>query len=1355
MSLSFKCFPKQYARELTVLICVTMVALVYAQPAEATDSCTVPTFSAQPSRNVQGARAIAIADFNNDGKLDIAVVNNRDSAKLSILLGDGTGRFSTPIDFFGGRSVSSLAAGDLNNDGYIDLVASNEVNVQGELVVWLGAGTGSFTRQPGIFLASGQSNVITSVALADLNGDTKLDAIVSSQTFNTVVLLLGDGTGRLIFSANISSGGRVPSRVLARDMNADGKLDLIIRNSYGLSEPIGNIAVLLGTGTGDFNAPEVFEVGTGPASIVVGDFNSDTKPDVALADRSSRDLYMFPGNGAGGLGPALVQGMNESAPLSMSAGDFNGDGDTDLVLFNVAPVSALVLLGNGTGAFTVVVNAANGEDPEGVEGAVADLDSDSRLDLVLNRQLGGTVNPLLNACGADPTAQVQFSNNFFATSENSENPNVQVRVTRTGDLTGMATVQFATSDGTAVAPGDYTPMSETLTFAPGEALKLVNIPTVNDEVTEAPETINLALTDVNGATAGGPATAFAQISSDDPTPIITASNASVTEGDVGTANVHFTLTLSNPSELSVGLNYATADGSATAGVDYQSVSGQTTFAPLQMSKTVVIPVQGDLSSEINETFLVNLSSIVNATSPVTQLRAEILDDDSVCPGPSFSPSTDLTGIPGPFALVSADLNNDGKRDVVAANINTNALSVLLGDGSGGFAPAVVIPVGIGPRSLAVADLNLDGKSDLVSANFPSSGNASSISVLLGDGAGNFAPAVTTSPVDKPVAIALGNLNPDGKPDLAVVSLSGSVVVLLGDGSGGFALGNNHTVGTSPRSVVLGDVNDDGKLDIVVVNQNSDSVSVLLGNGNGTFAPKTDWAVGANPQAVATADFNSDGKVDLAVVNLTSKDVRVLIGDGSGEFTTTTTLALTQRGTGVAVSDLNGDGLADLLATNNDDAFSNGLVSVFFGNGTGAFSARSDYLVGLGPSNPIAADLNSNSRPDIVVANLGSNSLTVFLNSCSQGPAQPTIRFGAANFSANESDLGATITVTRTGETSTSASIDYRSADGSALSTSDYTIASGTITFMPGEASKTFYVLLADDALVESNESLALSLSGPLGAILGTPNNVMLTVVDNDIGPSTSNPLDSAQFFVRQNYSDFLNREPDQGGWDYWTNQIAECGTNLLCVHQRRIGVSAAFFVELEFQRTGYVVYRMHRAAFGTWPNTTTRANLTAGQFMTDRPLLPEGADLAQSTINFANAFVQRPAFLQVYPASMTNADFVNQLFDQAELVPYTAERQQQIEAMNNSGKTRAQVLLDVIEIAEFKTREYNRSFVLMQYFGYLRRDPDQGGYDFWLNILNNREPNNYRSMVCGFITSAEYQQRFGTAITRTNADCAQ
>jgi hypothetical protein len=248
--------------------------------------------------------------------------------------------------------------------------------------------------------------------------------------------------------------------------------------------------------------------------------------------------------------------------------------------------------------------------------------------------------------------------------------------------------------------------------------------------------------------------------------------------------------------------------------------------------------------------------------------------------------------------------------------------------------------------------------------------------------------------------------------------------------------------------------------------------------------------------------------------------------------------------------------------------------------------------------------------------------------------------------------------------------------------------------------------------------------------------------------------------VHQQYLDFLNREPDQSGWDYWTSQITQCGTNAVCVHNQRIGVSAAFFIELEFQQTGSVVYRMNRAAYGTWPNAPTRANVTYAQFNADRAQLVGGSGLPQSTIDLANSFVQRSQFKTAYPDTIPNADFVNTLFNNANLTgaANAALRQAAIDAMNNSGKTRAQVLLDVIEIQEFKDREYKPAFVLMQYFGYLHRDPDQGGYDFWLNILQNRLPDDasgYRGMVCAFLTSTEYQLRFGTAITRSNQDCSQ
>ena len=245
--------------------------------------------------------------------------------------------------------------------------------------------------------------------------------------------------------------------------------------------------------------------------------------------------------------------------------------------------------------------------------------------------------------------------------------------------------------------------------------------------------------------------------------------------------------------------------------------------------------------------------------------------------------------------------------------------------------------------------------------------------------------------------------------------------------------------------------------------------------------------------------------------------------------------------------------------------------------------------------------------------------------------------------------------------------------------------------------------------------------------------------------ATTNPLDNVSYFVRRHYLDFLSREPDDNGLYYWSYEIGKCGPDAACMNQRRVSVSAAFFIETEFQDTGYFIYRLYKASYGRQP--------AFAEFMPDREQVVGGANLDVSKQQFADNWVQRAAFLASYPASMTNADFVGKLYDTAALVPYTSERAAQVDAMN-AGKTRAQVLRDVIEIAEFKARERNPAFVRMQYFGYLRRDPDLDGEAFWLNVLNNAEPNNYLGMVCSFITSTEYQKRFSNIITRSNAECA-
>ena len=361
-----------------------------------------------------------------------------------------------------------------------------------------------------------------------------------------------------------------------------------------------------------------------------------------------------------------------------------------------------------------------------------------------------------------------------------------------------------------------------------------------------------------------------------------------------------------------------------------------------------------------------------------------------------------------------------------------------------------------------------------------------------------------------------------------------------------------------------------------------------------------------------------------------------------------------------------------------------------------------------------------------------------------------LQFGADRFTVNEGDGSATITVTRTGDTSTTVGVSYFTADaGVATQKSDYVMATGSLNFAPGETSKTLTVLIIDNAYVQGAHTLFLQLTTPTGgAFLGDQYSTLLTILDNDTGPVAGNPLDTPQFFVRQQYYDFLARFPDQQGLDYWTGRIAQCGSDGNCLNNQRAVVSAAFFVEQEFQQTGSVVYRLNKAALGLIPSY--------GHFMQDRNRLIGGPQLPQSTLDFATAFVMAGAFTQFYPNSLSAAEFVNKLFDTAGLSPFTAERQQEIQALTSGSKTRAQVLLDVIEIQEFKQREYNSAFVLMQYYGYLRRDPDNAGYQFWLNVLNNKLPNDdsgYRAMVCAFITSAEYQDRFSPVHPHSNADC--
>ncbi|MEA2174779.1 MAG: hypothetical protein QOD00_2371 [Blastocatellia bacterium] len=256
---------------------------------------------------------------------------------------------------------------------------------------------------------------------------------------------------------------------------------------------------------------------------------------------------------------------------------------------------------------------------------------------------------------------------------------------------------------------------------------------------------------------------------------------------------------------------------------------------------------------------------------------------------------------------------------------------------------------------------------------------------------------------------------------------------------------------------------------------------------------------------------------------------------------------------------------------------------------------------------------------------------------------------------------------------------------------------------------------------------------------------------NPLSQQLDNPLDTDMFFVRQQYLDFLGREPDGGGLAYWTNEIDKCGLNAACLNDRRIGVAAAFFIEQEYGQTGGYVYRLYSAGLGR--------QLSYAEFVNDRGQVIGGENLLATKETFLEQFVERPEFVQKYGATSSAEDYVDALLatvKQNAGVDLSSERGNLIDKYNlirDNKEKRPEVLKDVIEAAAFKQAVYNPSFVLMEYFGYLKRDPEKPGFDFWLNVLNNKEPENYRGMVCSFITSAEYQLRFSTAVTHSNKEC--
>jgi uncharacterized delta-60 repeat protein len=353
------------------------------------------------------------------------------------------------------------------------------------------------------------------------------------------------------------------------------------------------------------------------------------------------------------------------------------------------------------------------------------------------------------------------------------------------------------------------------------------------------------------------------------------------------------------------------------------------------------------------------------------------------------------------------------------------------------------------------------------------------------------------------------------------------------------------------------------------------------------------------------------------------------------------------------------------------------------------------------------------------------------------------------YSTSEGVNVLTITANRVGDVSGPATVNYATSDtagltnctvanGKASERCDYGTTVGTLRFAAGESSKSFFIPIVDDALVEGVETFTVTLSAATGAILGTPQTALLRIVDNDFAPATQNPIDGVEFFVTQQYIDFLGRLPDSIGFANWVATLNGCPNNGFGEFDNpdcdRVHVSAGFFLSIEFQQRGYFAYRFYEVALDRRP---TYAEFVPDMAQVGGPQSPDSEVLSKAA--YTDAWMQRPEFKSRYDG-LSNAAYVNALEANAE-VPIS-NKATLIAALDGGTMNRGQVLRNIVENTAVANQFFNRAFVTMQYFGYLRRDPDTIGFQNWLNTLN-ADSSNFRHMIFGFIYSTEYRQRFG------------
>jgi hypothetical protein len=914
------------------------------------------------------------------------------SMVLSQLSIQNNARFAASNDIATGDGPRSVAIADINRDGFEDLVVvHSNANV---VVVQLQDPAKAGTYQMPLTVPVGTDP--RSVAVADLNGDGRLDLAVANRSDGTVSVRFQDSTAALSFSsASDLTADTNPTFVVAGDLNRDGLIDLAVANEGS----VVTIHLQDSNNIGQFIAAAQIDADSAPVGLALGDFNSDGFTDIAVANQNSNNLsVLMQNNGSPGDFLNSVEFAVGAKPRSIIAVDVDNDGRVDLLTANETDNNVSIVRQDpaNPGSFLGAQNIAVGASPMSL--VSADFNGDGRADIGTANQGAGTVSVLLqdhNNPGAFLSPQSLASapgTNALAVGDLNRDGRSDIAAVNldTDKVSILLNAQFADCSLDVVGA---------LAFAVGNAPSAMTSADVNQDgrvdlvvCNNADATVTLLAGSGHGSfstvgtltTDPGPsAVTSADINGDGLTDLIVASVNSntvtvFTQSDLNPGQFQTSTAIVSTSVGVVAAGFLDDDGLqdlvyTNPADNTVTLLQQDASQPGKFLAPVILPTNTNPGAvalaNVNQDLFGDIAVANIASNTVTVFI-------QVSNSPGTFTSADLNVGSMPSALTFADFDGDGRLDLIVCNRGDNTLSVFAQDSGnpGVFLTAMTLAVGAEPVGLELVDVNADKLLDIIVLNQ----GDNSVSRLLQDSnsAGSFLGAQTTTLSGQAAALAAGDFTGNGRADLAALLQDfNQVQILRSEGANVFLGANRLALSGNSVGLAVGDFTPDGRLDLAAILGDTNNYSVSQQNAMGNFPAPVDVSV-VSPGAIATGDVNGDGRLDLVIASANASLVTVATDDNQapGAFVNGSTLNVGTNPSDVILADFNKDARLDIATCNRGS----GDVSILLQTNNGAFSPAISLAVGVNPGALHSADLNGDGTLDLLVANNASNSLSLLL-----------------------------------------------------------------------------------------------------------------------------------------------------------------------------------------------------------------------------------------------------------------------------------------------------------------------------------------------------------------------------------------